>query len=514
MGINITRKVVEMLYKQSKRKTDQAQIITVEQLVPEDHILRKIDKYIDFEFIYDLVEDRYCLDNGRPSVDPVILMKIVFIQYLFNIKSMRQTIKEIEVNIAYRWFLGLDFYDKIPHFTTFSQNYRRRFKETCIFEKIFENILNQAYKKGFVDDTIQFVDATHVKAHANRHKNIKKEIKVTTKSYQEELDQEILEDRERHNKKPLKKQKAKNETKKITQSTTDPESGLFHKGEHKEVFAYCVQTSCDKNGWILGHMTFPGNLHDSTTFMPFYEEKLKQYKINKLVMDAGYKTPAIAKKLIQDGILPVLPYTRPKRNPKAENPYYKRDYVYDEYFDCYICPENKILEYSTTDRDGYRIYKSKSEKCKKCPNLKKCTQSRNCQKVITRHIWQDYLDISEEYRYTNKGKKEYSQRKETIERIFGSAKEFHGFRYTNMRGLLKMEMKAALTFACMNMKKLALMCYRLDPNKRLREDNSQKYSHLNLKIIYLHIKRQTQELFSWVCLHSAKPLGVLAIFLG
>ena len=119
---------------------------------------------------------------------------------------------------------------------------------------------------------------------------------------------------------------------------------------------------------------------------------------------------------------------------------------------------------------------------------KKYTQSKNCQKVITRHIWQDYLDISEEYRYKNSGKKEYSQRKETIERIFGSAKEFHGFRYTNMRDLLKMEMKAALTFACMNIKKLALMCYRLDPNKSLREDNSQKYSHLKLKIIYLHMK--------------------------
>ena len=456
-----------MLYKQNKRKTDQAQIISVEQLVPENHLLRKINKYIDFEFIYDLVEDQYCLDNGRPSVDPVILMKIVFIQHLFNIKSMRQTIKEIEVNIAYRWFLGLDFYDKIPHFTTFSQNYRRRFKDTDIFEKIFENILNQAYNKGFVDDTIQFVDATHVKAHANRHKNIKKEIKATTKTYQEELDQEIQKDREKHNKEPLKKQISKKETKKITQSTTDPESGLFHKGEHKEVFAYCVQTSCDKNGWILGHMSFPGNLHDSTTFLPFYEEKLKKMKPQKIVMDAGYKTPAIARMLIEDGILPVLPYTAPRKKPEVENPLYKRDFVYDEHYDCYICPQEEIINYTTTDRNGYKLYKSDPNKCKNCPYLQRCTKSKNHQKVISRHIWQDYLDISEEYRYTTKGKEEYKRRKETIERQFGSAKEFHGFRYTNMKGIQKMEMKAALTFACLNMKKLALMMYRMDPNKEV-----------------------------------------------
>lgn len=70
-------------------------MISVEELVPKNHLLRKIDKYIDFNFIYDLVEDKYSLDNGKPSIDPLVLMKIVFIQYLFNIKSMRQTIKEI-----------------------------------------------------------------------------------------------------------------------------------------------------------------------------------------------------------------------------------------------------------------------------------------------------------------------------------------------------------------------------------------------------------------------------------
>lgn len=84
---------------------------------------------------------------------------------------MRQTIKEIEVNIAYRWFLGFGFNDAVSHFTTFSQNYRRRFKDTNIFDEIFKNILMQASKKNLVDTSIIFVDSTHVKAHVNRHKN-------------------------------------------------------------------------------------------------------------------------------------------------------------------------------------------------------------------------------------------------------------------------------------------------------------------------------------------------------
>lgn len=176
-----------MLHKDNKNKSDQIQMISVEQLVPKDHILRKIDKYIDFDFIYDLVEDKYSLNNGRPSIDPVVLMKLVFIQYLFNINSMRKTIREVEVNVAYRWFLGLDFYDKIPHFSTFGKNYqKRRFKDTNIFNDIFENILNQALEYEFVDTKIQFVDSTHVKANANRQKNQKVKIKQKNKKLSKE----------------------------------------------------------------------------------------------------------------------------------------------------------------------------------------------------------------------------------------------------------------------------------------------------------------------------------------
>lgn len=196
-------------------------------------------------------------------------------------------------------------------------------------------------------------------------------------------------------------------------------------------------------------------------------------------MDAGYKTPAIAKKLLEDGIQPVFPYTAPKRKPKIENPYYKREFIYDEYYDCYICPENQILEYTTTNREGYREYKSNKEQCKNCPNLKRCTQSKKHQKVITRHLWQKYLDETEKYRY----QEEYKRRKETVERQFGSAKEFHGFRYTNMIGLAKMEMKAAL------MKKLAILLYKLDPNKDLTLNK--------LTIFFMNILKmqQTQEVF-------------------
>ena len=93
-----------------KKRGDQQlkyEFVCIENLVPEDHLLRKIDKYIEFGFIYEKVEDLYCPDNGRPALDPVVLFKILFIGYLFGIRSERRLVKEIEVNMAYRWFLGL-----------------------------------------------------------------------------------------------------------------------------------------------------------------------------------------------------------------------------------------------------------------------------------------------------------------------------------------------------------------------------------------------------------------------
>lgn len=442
------------------KKRDQMQMFCMEDLIPEDHLLRLIDKAIDWNFIYDLVEDKYCHDNGRPSMDPVMLIKIPFIQYLYGIRSMRQTIKEIEVNVAYRWFLGLDMLDIVPHFSTFGKNYSRRFKDTDLFEQIFSHILEECYKFRLVDPTEVFVDATHVKARANGHKMRKRIAKQEALFYEDMLKKEINEDRAAHGKKPLKDKDDDNtpssgngssKEKEIKESTTDPDSGWFHKGEHKEVFAYAVETACDKHGWILGYTISPGNLHDSRTFKGLYD-KISDIGINTLIADAGYKTPAIAKLLLDDGIKPLFPY----KSPMTKDGFFKKsDFVYDEYYDYVICPNDQHLEYSTTNKDGYREYKSNGHICKGCPYLSQCTNSQNHVKVFTRHIWEDYMETCEDIRHTLGMKDLYKKRKETIERLFGTAKENHGFRYTQMYGKARMEMKVGMTFACLNLKKLA-----------------------------------------------------------
>ena len=486
-----------MMTKNSDKKREQIQMFCMDDMVPQNHMLRQIDKAIDWSFIYDLVEEKYCQDNGRPSMDPVMLIKIPFIQYLYGIRSMRQTIKEIEVNIAYRWFLGLNMLDPVPHFSTFGKNYSRRFKDTDLFEQIFSKILEECMKFHLVNTEQIFVDATHVKACANSKKMRKRVAHEQALWYEEELKKEIAKDREAHGKKPLKEkddhlppssgegnvddtqeQEIPEDTKTEKMSISDPESGWFRKGEHKHVFAYTVQTACDKHGWILGYSVHKGNEHDSRTFKVLYD-KIKHYSPDKIVADAGYRTPAIARELLNDGIEPLFPYKRPMTK---EGFFKKYEYVYDEYYDCYLCPENHILSYRTTNRDGYKEYKSCGEECKECPHLKQCTNSKNHVKVITRHVWEEYMEKVEDIRHTLGNKEIYRLRKETIERIFGTAKEQHGFRYTQYKGKARMEMKAGLTFACMNLKKLAkILAIREERNTDPFRNFSNRY-HYFIKV--------------------------------
>ena len=172
---------------------------------------------------------------------------------------------------------------------------------------------------------------------------------------------------------------------------------MFHKGEHERQFAYVANTACDNHNFVLGFVIGAGNIHDSVMFDEVYKNVVNRFpKIKAIAVDSGYKTPAIAKQIIDDGRIPCMPYKR----PMTKDGYFrKHEYVYDEYYDCMICPNDKILKYSTTNREGYQEYKSNPKDCEACPYRNKCTASKVNQKVVTRHIWEKYIEQVEDYRH-------------------------------------------------------------------------------------------------------------------
>lgn len=440
---------------------------TLEDLVPQNHLVRTLESAIDWKFIYPLAKPLYS-EFGRRSIDPVVLFKMIFINYTFGINSMRKTCEEIKVNVAYRWFLGIDIFEEVPNYSTWSKNYERRYKDSEVFNQIFNRIIQEGIQNNFIDTTTVFGDGTHRKASANTRKAIDQEVEIVAKAYEKELLEEINADRQENGKKAfeslVKKEYAFDEqtgeeievkkTKHIKQSTTDPECGLFHKGEKQKCFAYTHMAICDKNGYVLFNKVAPGNMHDSAIFTEIYGELIEKYpNIQNVCLDSGFNISPVCHQIISSGRTPYLPYKRPMT---AKGHLKKKDYVYDEKLDIYICPEMKDLHYVTTNREGYKVYKSNPKDCEGCPLLGQCTQSKKHEKVITRHVWEAAREEAEHIRYTDKWKKIYPQRKQTIERVFADAKENHGMRFTRLKGLQKNQHESLIIFSCHNLKKMGL----------------------------------------------------------
>lgn len=259
-----------------------------------------------------------------------------------------------------------------------------------------------------------------------------------------------------------------------TVSTTDPDCGMFVKGEHERQFAYEAHTICERHGFVLDVEVTAGNVHDSIAWDAVYDRVTEKYYVEFIAMDAGYKTPWIAKKTLESGKIPILPYTRYKGNKEQ---YKSWEYEYNPVNDQYTCPHGGVLRHTTTDKDGKRVYRSTPKHCKSCPFKAHCGANEKGQKLLTRHIWQEHLDLVEQLRKTDRGKEIYAMRKETIERVFGDAKEKHAMRYTQYRGLPRVSNWVRLKYAAMNLKKLATWAW-----------NKSCFSHISA-ILFIDIKR-------------------------
>lgn len=319
-----------------KENRYQYEMLCAEDMVPKDHLLRKIDAAVDFTKLYDIVEDLYCEDNGRQSIDPVVLFKMVLIQHLYGLPSLRRTAAEVSANCCYRWFLGYGLQEETPHFSTVSYNFRHRFTEEAV-DHVFSWILDEIVEAGYLTPNAVFIDGTHIKANANKKKTIKEEIPAAAKRYSAELLEEINADRNAHGKKPFaddnddvpptdkpakkrdntskkklarRKKEAKKKT--VTKSITDPDSGMFVKGEHERQLAYEAHTACDEHGYVLETVVTPGNIHDSVAFDDVYDKVTERFpEIATVVADSAYKTPHIAKKVFDDGRVLDTCYKRP-----------------------------------------------------------------------------------------------------------------------------------------------------------------------------------------------------------
>lgn len=245
------------------------------------------------------------------------------------------------------------------------------------------------------------------------------------------------------------------ETKEVRKSTTDPDSGFMSRDQKQEMFCYLDHRTTDmKFNIITDAFVTPGNVHDSVPYLQRLDRQIERFKLNveAVALDSGYLTNPICKGLSDRELFGVIAHRR-YHPTKGLFPKWKFTYNSEENY--YLCPNGQVLPYRTTTREGYREYKSDPKVCTDCPLLQECTRSKNHQKVVTRHVWEEYKDKVRLNRLSKSGKMLYKYRKEKIERSFADSKQLHGLRYCRLRGIHNASEQVLLTAACQNMKKIA-----------------------------------------------------------
>jgi IS5 family transposase len=269
-------------------------------LIPKDHLLQRIHQAVDFRFVAPLVADCYCPDNGRKSWDPVILFKMVFLQFLYDL-SDREIEDQVNLHLACKWFVGLMPEETAPDHTRLS-NFRVRLGAEK-FQDIFNEIVESAKRAGLVHDRLRIIDATHIEAKVDLFR-LKRE---------EE-----------------KKPEEKREEKYVDKNSPDADARFGHKTKKKSFYGYKEHIAVDADSEIITAVKVtPGNVADGDLFKDLVDKEAREATADKAydtdenhghLKGNGQKSSIIVKKNRTDeNIVGQADKASQKERPKIEH---------------------------------------------------------------------------------------------------------------------------------------------------------------------------------------------------
>lgn len=444
--------------------------IRMEDIIPENHLLRLIDKHIDFSFIRKKVKHLYS-HTGRPSIDPDVLLRMLLIGYLYGITSERRLCEEIKMHIGYRWFVGLNLEDTIPDHSTFSKNRHERFAENKIFHEIFDEIVNQCISKGLVTGKHLTVDSTYIQANASFRSLEPIVVDMNSKEYIEKLREENpVEDKpwEPGEDYPHRGQKISNDT---HRSKTDPDARLSRKSFKATTDLYYSATYVmdNKSRIVLGaDIGEPDKKTDCDNALQEIRRIKWKYriKVESLGADKGYAAGEFIHNLINENIQPHIPiYEYQRHNHKDIYP--REKFTYDMKRDIFICPEGKELKYWGIHKQSRQhVYRARKKDCTICPRKAECTKDRA--RSVSYHIYEDSIDKARQLNKT-RGYRISQRIRKRIEELFGEAKEFMGLRRAKFRRIKFVREQVFMTAAAQNIKRMVKLLSRKGPKKEAME---------------------------------------------
>jgi transposase len=411
--------------------------INLEAFVPQNHLLRRVERVLNLSFIREMTEALYCKANGRPSIDPELFFRMMLIEYLYDISSDRQLCEQIQYNLAFRWYCKLSLEDAVPDHSSLTRIRDRLGEKT--FHGIFERVLELCHKKGLVKGERIMMDGTFIRADASKESMVTKD---------------------QNNKTDYSAANAPHINNRTHVSKTDPEATLMGNQYDKKALRYKSHTAIDEDSRVVidCHVT-TGAVIEGTIFQNRVEQLLttKECPIQEVTADRGYGSAENLEFLRTKGIRSFIPRFHSTSGDGAQ----VEGFSYHKDQDIYVCPEGHAMPPMTAPRSGdiWRGYRVTGGHCHRCPLAETClpkTHKKKRARRINRHLYQEALEETASKEKTEEFKEKLRQRMWRMEGIFAEGKNYHGLSRAKYRGRAKVQIQAYLTFTVQNLKRLVV----------------------------------------------------------
>ncbi len=437
----------------------------LEKHIPEDHLLRQIDQFLDFDQAREHLGPFYS-HTGRPSIDPELMIRMLLIGYCYGIRSERRLCEEIRFNLAYRWFCRLGLEDEVPDHSTFSKNRHGRFREADLLRMVFNTVVNRCNDEGLIKGEGFATDASYIKADASRQRMVDGPVDWKPSPTQSRAVREYLDalDSDPAATRPQKKVSV---TDPMAQWAGDKGPGQFY---------YCTNYLIDiENNIIMDVEPTPAyRIAEVTSTQDMIDrvEKNLDIKPKRLIADTSYGSAAMLDWLVEHKqIAPHIPVW--EKSGVKPGIFSRTDFTWDSEADCYHCPGGKRLQSrrrnfkrlrSNITKANTIIYRSSQPDCRACSLKSRCCPNTAFRK-ITRSIYELSRDVARDIGETPEYLQSRKDRKK-VEVLFAHLKRVMNFDRLRLRGITGAHDEFLMAATVQNLKKLAQQRFK-PPDHRI-----------------------------------------------
>ena len=441
-------------------------MVTIEDLVPEEHLLRKVDAALDLSFVYEETAHLYNQKYGRPPIDPVVMVKYVLAGFLCGIPSERQIEQRIRTDMALRWYLGIDLDERVPDHSTISQLRRRKPAFRKVFRRLFERVAQQCIDLGLASGRLVATDSTHVKASASPASIYLTETAEEPGAYWERLNtyeekagEYLAQKTGKQKKKRIKilKRKPKHPHRRV--SRTDPDAGWLNRANKPHGTYYLSHQTLDTDhGIVLDVAATAGDASDKTPYLAQMERVMALLPVQKATADSAYDFGLAHQVLAEHGVSFFVRPMASEPHPCVE--FRREHFQYDQDSDCFRCPNGKELPLTRVSRSAgsslHWVYSAQKADCQSCPEKGRCLNKSLKDKArrLTRSVFEDAAQKN----LSQADSPEYQQalrlRQIWCEGTFAIQKWSHNLTRVLRRGLGAAEDHCLLSATALNLKRM------------------------------------------------------------